>query len=876
MIRFIFIISWLVSPSLSAQTTEKVHGVVMDSLAATFINGATVIVYSGEQVLGYSITNASGAFEVPVSSTAINELTIECRHISYAEKKLIVQQGAIFNPIKIQLTPSSKTLSEIIVESDSWAKNDTTDFIIDSTIDVRSKKIEDLLKTLPNFEVKDNGRILYNNKEVGTVLINGENLSGSNYGVVTKNLDADILQKVQVIDNYSENRIIGSVFKTGDLALNLLTKEELEGKLNGSVKLGSSLIRNHIGELNLIGIKKRKQVLLVSDWNSIGENKNPDFRSQNRSAVYSQITRENDYFETTALNSITFPLMEENYKPDEKQGGVFLSAVFPVSARLKVIERFSVRSMHSNLSTDFYNKTILPDSTVYELYNVQRSSLKILNWSNSITVKYDNLKRTALETEVGVQIKNSSSQFTQLQSGSYSDTAISHSSVPYAKYFVTVSGATRIAKHKAIGFGVNAYILKDDGKIDFNTNRLNDFYNLPAFFQMYRQRVSQNNAVAIVDALYLTRLKKGSLSLKLSHAYYNNEMNRMVFADTTRIGKDTRLLTDATEMFRYNKSMLQLTANHITRHKHQLKIDAALGMYQLQDISGGTYLHYILRGDMYGRLYKNIIYNTALSSRNTLLSPSLVLKDSLIDQVSMMTLSTPQYKPVTIHTYGVRLSKPDWLEYSLGYDLRWMPNSYTQQINYNPKLSFVFYDILGEYISHDLQFGLKAYSLKLKGTFNVNVSARHQVNDGIVNGVSVTNVLKQLSPSVRYISNFKGAYNFEVNYRHHFNDYTQKGNNSVRLKNSDFLISFAQRIIFSESFVLGFSNGYHKFQNGSFVRFDLTANWYLNSKWQLSVKGVNLLNSNSFKNQFNDVNNMYRFETAITKPFVLFSVNRKF
>ncbi len=875
MIRFLLILGFFFSTNVSAQSIV-IKGVVMDSIVQTSITGVTVIIQSEDQILGYGITNNKGIFEISFNNVNNREIIIHCRHVSYAEKKIILQQSQFTTPIKILLNTSSKTLSEIIVQSDSWTKHDTTNFIIDSTIDVRAKKIEDVLRTLPDFEIKPNGKIMYNNRPIETVLVNGENLTGSNYGVVTKNLDADVLNKVQVIDNFSENRIIGSVFKTGDLALNLITKEEMNGKINGSIKAGTSFFKKNLADLNLIGIKNRTQGLLVGDWNNIGENNNPDYKNTNRSAVYSQVSRENDYFTTTPISAVSFPLMEDNYKPDEKNGGVFASINFPISTKIKLTERFGFRTLKNSLSAFQYNKTILPDSSSYELFDQQHADFKSSEWSNAVTLKFDNMKRTAMEAELSVLFRNSNSYFNQLQTGSYNDSAFTSSEVPYTKYAFTLSGATRIAKHKAIGFGVNAFVIKDEGSVDFNTNRLYDFYNLEASYQNFRQTVHQNNAVAIFDVLYLSRLKRGSMSMKLSQSMYQNELNRFVFVDTVSIGKEASLISDGVKNFKYTKTTFQVTTNHNTNNHTQLKFDAAIGLYSLQGLSTKNYLYYAIYGEMQGKLFKNVRFGTALSSRTSLASPGLILKDSLIEQLSFITLATPHYKPITQHYYAFTLTKNGWYDYRLSYNFRWNPKSYTTQVLYDPKLSFSFYNLLGENLEHNAQFNLKAYSLKLKGTFHVNLAAKQQTNNGVVNDVPVTNVVKSLSPSLRYISNFKGAYTIEVIYKHNFNHYKQKGQYDLSLSNSDYLVSLSQRVIFSKKIAIQISNAYQKFQSGEFTRFEILGHWFADKNWHITIKGANLFNNLSFKNQFNNPNNIYRSETLITEPFVLLSISRKF
>jgi hypothetical protein len=68
-----------------------------------------------------------------------------------------------------------------------------------------NKDIEDLLKKIPSgFEVDNSGNITVQGQRVTKVRINGKDYSGGDLKTATRNLPSDIINQVQIIDDYGD------------------------------------------------------------------------------------------------------------------------------------------------------------------------------------------------------------------------------------------------------------------------------------------------------------------------------------------------------------------------------------------------------------------------------------------------------------------------------------------------------------------------------------------------------------------------------------------------------------------------------------------------------------------------------------------------
>lgn len=83
-------------------------------------------------------------------------------------------------------------------------KEDTTNYTA-SAYPVKAKAtVEELLKKLPGIDVDANGNVTSQGRQVSKVRLNGKDYFGGNVQQAVKNLPADIVDKIQIIDDYGD------------------------------------------------------------------------------------------------------------------------------------------------------------------------------------------------------------------------------------------------------------------------------------------------------------------------------------------------------------------------------------------------------------------------------------------------------------------------------------------------------------------------------------------------------------------------------------------------------------------------------------------------------------------------------------------------
>ncbi|MGZ3954212.1 MAG: outer membrane beta-barrel protein [Flavisolibacter sp.] len=233
----------------------SLRGKLTDSSARKPLGLATVTVFKSTDttLITYRLSNPEGEFRVPGLP-----LNVPCRVvISYTgfdafRKEFILTDNTPLDLGIIAMSPSSKTLDEVLVIAERppvTVKKDTIEFNASSFKTLPTALVEDLLKKMPGIEIDGDGNISANGKKVNRILVDGKAFFGDDPKMATRNLPANVIDKVQVTpDKDEENRnTTGDLTNIGQV-INLTLKKGVKkgwfGKLYGG---GGTSERYEIG-----------------------------------------------------------------------------------------------------------------------------------------------------------------------------------------------------------------------------------------------------------------------------------------------------------------------------------------------------------------------------------------------------------------------------------------------------------------------------------------------------------------------------------------------------------------------------------------------------------------------------------------------------
>src|SRR5699024_5728851 len=128
-----------------------------------------------------------------------------------------------------------RQIQEVKVEDmPVFRRKDTLNYTVDAFTGREDRVIGDIIRKLPGIEM-DGERILYRGKPIQKYMVNNLDLMEGRYGMINKNLPADAVKDVQVVENDQPIKILDSLVFSDQASLNLKLKKFTT---SGTVKVG--------------------------------------------------------------------------------------------------------------------------------------------------------------------------------------------------------------------------------------------------------------------------------------------------------------------------------------------------------------------------------------------------------------------------------------------------------------------------------------------------------------------------------------------------------------------------------------------------------------------------------------------------------------
>ena len=329
-------------PILYSYSQIQISGYVKDSLNNKSIPNLYVFISNSKnQLLKFQYTDSAGFYSINFNSKD-SLYFLQINHLSFTP---IVEEINVYKTQQsfvknFNLTPREEILNEVVVNSlKKIYKNEDTTFINVKYYNTGTEKnLEDVLKNLPGIEVSESGTITVNNKKIEKVMIEGDDFLGEGYTLLTRNLTSKAIEQIQILDKYSNNKILKGVENSNKVALNIKLKDEFLIQWFGDAQTDldvKKLQYNSLGA-NVHSYSKKSKFFFFTDLNSIGED--------NTLIIYpflKQNDEENerivmDDFKINNLVSLNPPIIGIGNNTFNNDKIVSLNSIFNIGSKLKI------------------------------------------------------------------------------------------------------------------------------------------------------------------------------------------------------------------------------------------------------------------------------------------------------------------------------------------------------------------------------------------------------------------------------------------------------------------------------------------------------------------------------------------------------------
>ena len=254
-----------------------INGVLVDSQDTTELIEATVKLLMANKdstMVKGTTTDLNGVFNI--KGVKPGKYLLRFSYLGYSDviKHVTVgNDGRDVNIGVVTMDPNSIMLKETVVmgvKSPIVVKEDTIEFNADTYKTQANAVVEDLLKRLPGVEVGSDGKITANGKQVKKILIDGKEFFSDDPTVASKNIPADMVNKLQVIDRKSDlARLTGVDDGEDETVINLTVKKGMNNGWFGTVNAGYGTDERYAGNVMINHFRDGNQFTILGGGNNV-------------------------------------------------------------------------------------------------------------------------------------------------------------------------------------------------------------------------------------------------------------------------------------------------------------------------------------------------------------------------------------------------------------------------------------------------------------------------------------------------------------------------------------------------------------------------------------------------------------------------------
>ncbi|MET0393049.1 MAG: outer membrane beta-barrel family protein [Chitinophagaceae bacterium] len=256
--------------------TSSLKGSVADTLENKNLQNTVVTLMraSDSGLVKFTRVDRAGSFTIQGFNGGKFVLMITHPYLGDYFDTIDIPAGTSRDLGRIIMIPKSKLLAEVIVKSGSpiRIKGDTTVYTADSFKVREGANVEELLRRLPGIQVDKDGNITAMGERVKKVLVDGEEFFGTDPGIATKNLRADVVKEVEVFDKKSDQaEFTGIDDGVKDKTINLRLKDDKKRGYFGKIEAGGGLKDKYNNTAMLNAFKAKRKFAAYAIMSNTGQ-----------------------------------------------------------------------------------------------------------------------------------------------------------------------------------------------------------------------------------------------------------------------------------------------------------------------------------------------------------------------------------------------------------------------------------------------------------------------------------------------------------------------------------------------------------------------------------------------------------------------------
>ncbi|RLZ09244.1 TonB-dependent receptor [Faecalibacter macacae] len=824
----------------------------------------------------FTTTKGNGEFIINLSE-ASDTILLEVYKLGYEKEFKTIYKSELVENQKTDfiLIKSNIQLQEVFIKNTRpfTVKDDTVNYNVNHYKSDLDKNIEDVLRKMPGIKVEEDGTIKYKNKPIEKLLLDGDDLFGSQYTNGSKNISPEIIDQVQAIENFEENPLLKNVKHTDQVALNLKLKKGM-ADFSANFDLSGGIENRLQTKANGLTVSNAIKNFTTISFNNTGFNETPyDYFSGNSDVASSKISEE---LAAKAINETSFSSDVGTQRANQNEYWY---------GNTNTIFKFSKAT---NLRLNF---TALDDRLQYETsnnttYNFSGDSIINLSERNKVVKKptlYDlNLKltwknknRSMIENDLIYRFEKSATDnfYDSNYRNQFNSKLVSKNKYFRNHFLYTEKINTKNSLQLYTQFSVN------DKPQNFSLSPGFDYLGLNNLVSTSDQLSSFSKYFTNFGFNFYGRNKLGKYEINANQSIIQNKLESKLSQDQEDLGNDFRndldyKILNSTIEGKYSFVFGKLTwINHLKLKNYWLNANQE----KLNRSVFNPKINLVYRFDMQNNIKLNFISDQNLPQENNLFQNYILTNHRTLKRNST-AFDFQKYNNVSL----------DFSSQSAYRQFSWMLTGYYQTNQNNIFSTILIENDVTKIVSYLLDtknesFGfsttVEKYYYPLRTNFRLRASYNWMNYQNQVNNSDLRTNINQ-SYSINFF--MKSAFNFPINFENNFNfQYNQNKTEGLTQKFDFSSFNNSAKLIIKPSKSIFFNVTWDFYQpnldSNSKYHFLDTYMFFKPQKenYTLYLRGANLLNNKSFdvKNISDYYSNLSNY--SLNQRYILLGINFK-
>lgn len=251
------------------QQIREVIGVVQDTAGLT-LEGVNVRLVSALDTL-LTATDKEGRFSFPQVRAESFNLSLSLLGYQLLENSFKADPGTSkSSQLTVVLRPQRNLLKEVVVFAVPVViRGDTIQYNSAAYQTPPGALLEELIRKLPGLEVSRSGQVKAQGSLVSRIKVNGKDFFGGDVVTATRNLPAEIVETVEVIDDYGiQSGFTGIRESVPEKILNITIKENRNRGIFGQVTTGIGTDYRYLTSLSANSFNQDEQLSVLGSINN--------------------------------------------------------------------------------------------------------------------------------------------------------------------------------------------------------------------------------------------------------------------------------------------------------------------------------------------------------------------------------------------------------------------------------------------------------------------------------------------------------------------------------------------------------------------------------------------------------------------------------